>query len=245
MLVREAVKKIPLSSLVHVELASIADVGFVKEVIEATFGIADSLGLNEQELIAVIAALNSSKPSLSSLNFHPTVQVVADSINSIFIAAHSTTGQLPLRQLSRIHLHNLVLFSSSMKQALFYLQDFHAVAHRDCKKWDIRYSNTCKRWISGTASVVAGSLQCTQQACGREGAIPLDEVEIQLGQERITKKDGKVTVVSPSTVTKWYDAVGVDFFVAPVMVCKYPIRTVGLGDSISASGLLYDRAEIE
>ncbi len=31
----------------------------------------------------------------------------------------------------------------------------------------------------------------------------------------------------------------VEFHFSPVMVCKKPLRTVGLGDAISATGLLY------
>ena len=32
---------------------------------------------------------------------------------------------------------------------------------------------------------------------------------------------------------------GVEFWVAPILVCKQPRKTVGLGDSISSAGVAY------
>jgi hypothetical protein len=47
-----------------------------------------------------------------------------------------------------------------------------------------------------------------------------------------------VVTVLCGVLSRWVCCCSVEFSYAPVLVCKAPKRTVGLGDSISASGLL-------
>ncbi len=49
--------------------------------------------------------------------------------------------------------------------------------------------------------------------------------------ERYAKDDTAVSVVSNDNIK---------LYICPVLVCKRPLKTVGLGDAISASGLLYN-----
>jgi len=87
--------------------------------------------------------------------------------------------------------------------------------------------------------VVAGSWACTTRACQNDTP-SLDEVSLQLQQpfSISTKSPDLLLDVTTKSVLDWSKA-GVDFFLAPVYVCRSPLSTVGLGDTISASGLFY------
>ena len=48
----------------------------------------------------------------------------------------------------------------------------------------------------------------------------------------------RLTLDPADPVTVWGRG-NVTFHLSPVLVCKQPLRTVGLGDAISAEGLVY------
>lgn len=108
-------------------------------------------------------------------------------------------------------------------------------------------------WGSGASSVAAGSVATTLQACGvadesklhgnqldLPAPLKIDTTEPSLAVPRLALDSVvKVRVKSPVAIWSW--PLGfedtVTFYYAPVLVCKAPVGTVGLGDAISASGL--------
>eukprot|EP01117_Protostelium_nocturnum_P014845 TRINITY_DN5699_c0_g1_i3.p2 TRINITY_DN5699_c0_g1~~TRINITY_DN5699_c0_g1_i3.p2 ORF type:complete len:105 (-),score=23.88 TRINITY_DN5699_c0_g1_i3:26-340(-) len=95
-----------------------------------------------------------------------------------------------------------------------------------------------KRWSNSTVSTVAGSLAATRQACDNEH-IQVDEVELQVPLVFKGGRYGKEPfVLSEENCVKHWKEASLEFSFAPVLVCKKPTKTVGLGDAISTVGLL-------
>ena len=91
------------------------------------------------------------------------------------------------------------------------------------------------------ASVARGSIRATMQACdvSSERELHGDDLDlpqglaINVGSHNIPNR---LEITREESVLR-YDINGVTFFYAPVLVCKEPKVTVGLGDAISASAL--------
>jgi ADP-dependent glucokinase len=97
-----------------------------------------------------------------------------------------------------------------------------------------------QHWSSNEASVSKGSWTAFSQACDTEIASS-DKAEIRIPSEF------NVSLLSPNTVQFDSDNPisvvpndNIKLYISPVLVCKRPLKTVGLGDAISASGLLYN-----
>lgn len=96
-------------------------------------------------------------------------------------------------------------------------------------------------WHANKASVSKGSWTAFSQACDTE-ITKSGRAELRIPREF------NVSLVSPSTTVRFdpdnpVSIVSNDkikLYVSPVLVCKLPLKTVGLGDAISASGLLYN-----
>ena len=95
-------------------------------------------------------------------------------------------------------------------------------------------------WSSNEASVSKGSWTAFSQACDTEIVnnnnaklrIPKKFKESLLSKNIIQfDSNNPISVVSRDIIK---------LYISPVLVCKRPLKTVGLGDAISASGLLYN-----
>ncbi|KAF2074331.1 hypothetical protein CYY_004352 [Polysphondylium violaceum] len=229
----DLLKKIPYSSdasefltpakniPVHLELASIASENFIRMLANSVIPYVDSLGLNEQEIGFLYTATGGDKYTMDDFK-QPTVNVAVEAITHIFnrIVQAEDTAQMGLdlmsqwRTTTRIHFHYLT---------------YHIVAIRKNSAWSSE---------KASASVAASSIEATNQACA------FDSVELHLPLEfkvdyRYTPGSTKtITINKSSPVTKWQDS-GIEFHIAPVLVCQSPSKTVGLGDSISTIGFLY------
>jgi len=139
----------------------------------------------------------------------PQVITAVDAIKRIF----RIKGQKPnLKDTS--YLRNL-------SRVHFHCLHFHLVVQRKASMWE-----------KGTVSVAMGSLATTEQACNFE------DVDLLLPPVVDVAKNRNVTVSAENPVTIWRDGT-LEFYLAPVLVCRKPTKTVGLGDTISAIGLVY------
>ncbi|CAD5116207.1 DgyrCDS5123 [Dimorphilus gyrociliatus] len=86
-------------TLRHFELASFAEKDFFREVIDKIVPHADSLGMNEQELMNLYTMLEDNSVTLVS-NAHPRIALVLDQMRSIWKV-------LSPGKLSRLHVHTL------------------------------------------------------------------------------------------------------------------------------------------
>lgn len=129
-------------------------------------------------------------------------------------------------QFSRIHFHYL---------------KFHIIAE-----------NGAGEWSNSISSLVSGSKIAAKQACGFdfddlsnevaledfvEMKIPYEVDEnknifLKMDQENTFKFNASEPVIQ-------FQRGNIQFYFTPTLVCKKPLKTVGLGDAISSNGILY------
>ncbi|XP_069313881.1 ADP-dependent glucokinase isoform X5 [Eulemur rufifrons] len=175
------------------------------------FPAVTSLGLNEQELLFLTQSASGPHSSVSSWNGVPDVGMVSDILFWILKEHGRSKGRAS--DLTRIHFHTLV---------------YHILVTVD------------GHWANQLAAVAAGARVAGTQACATE-AIDASRVSLRAPREFMTSHSeaGSRIVLNPGEpVVEWHRE-GISFHFTPVLVCKDPIRTVGLGDAISAEGLFY------
>jgi len=207
-----AIHTIPDHIPVHLELASVGDVVFLKEIADIVLTEVDSLGLNEQEMGSLYIALGGADAKDFPLFVAPDVDIVVKAVDFVLNYTHKKTTAGKQRLLGRIHFHFL---------------HYHLVANHKCKDKLI-----C--WKNGRASVAAGSLVSTRQACDND-RVQLDKVAIRLKGQTLADD----VHVDPTTVFTEWTSDHARYYLAPVLVCNNPTKTVGLGDAISSMGLLH------
>lgn len=171
----------------------------------------NSIGLNEQELLFLTQAASGPHALLASWNGIPEVGVVSDILFWI-LKEHGRTSE-KASDLTRIHFHTLA---------------YHLLATVD------------GYWANQVAAVAAGARVAGTQACATK-TIDTSRVFLKAPLEFATSKmeeTSRISLDPRDPVSKWHRD-GITFHYTPVLVCKDPLRTVGLGDAISAEGLLY------
>ncbi len=119
-------------------------------------------------------------------------------------------------RLSRVHFHSLT---------------FHLLATRP------------QRWANSAAAVAAGARTASARACGvASPESTLSELRLpRLFRLSGVEDEAPTTFVPAQGVLAWRKQ-GIEIVMAPVLVCRRPLQTVGLGDSVSASGLVFSQA---
>ncbi|XP_032824082.2 ADP-dependent glucokinase [Petromyzon marinus] len=208
-----SLSEIPAETAVHLELASMADREYMEMVLEMVLPVVTSLGLNEQELLFANQAGSGPFPDLDAWNGAPDVGVVCDII-AWLLTHYGGAGADAESSLSRVHFHTLA---------------FHVLATLDGE------------WLNGEAAVAAGARAAGAQACrGVDERLTLRAPRSFAASriDRLAGRSDEVTFDPALPVSAWKRE-GVSFYYSPVLVCAHPARTVGLGDAISAEGLLY------
>lgn len=221
---------------IHLEFASIGNLEFIRTLSDQVFPLVDSLGLNEQELATMFTSLGGKGLEMSSLTSKiPSVNAVASALEFILTKYNTMATANHIRGgLSRIHFHSLT-----------YHMIVKVVTPQKKKK-----KNSSMLWKNTVASIAGGSLAATLRACNISSA---EDMSYEKGEviapmylylETINGMQEKyIDIVNP--VAKWDRLVDstknlrLRFYYTPVVVCKSPVQTVGLGDSISASALSY------
>ncbi|KYQ89360.1 glucokinase [Tieghemostelium lacteum] len=207
---------------IHLELASVADVDYMRVLANKIIPNVDSLGLNEQELGFLYVSTGGSKYTLEDF-VKPDINTAVEAIKHIFteIILKDIQGfdenVLPERRLtSRIHFHYLT---------------YHIIAIKS------GYSEQWRSPKASIAAVAASVLEATHQACNFSNISFHIPENFQVDYHYTP--GAKITIkFDESPVSSWED-LGIEFFIAPVPVCKNPTRTVGLGDAISTVSYLY------
>ncbi|XP_078286004.1 ADP-dependent glucokinase isoform X2 [Rhinoraja longicauda] len=209
------ISEIPNEISVHLELASMTDTAYMNAIVQQVLTIVNSIGLNEQELLFISKAGSGPHSTQEFWNGAPDVGMVSDIIFWL-LKEYGLTDQTKESDLTRIHFHTLT---------------YHMIAVIN------------GHWSNQNSSVAAGARVAGSQACGTDTIDPTKVVlkspmQFVLSQLDKTLKAKKMTLSPTNPVGVWHRE-NISFFITPVMVCIDPVRTVGLGDSISAEGLLY------
>ncbi|XP_052618396.1 ADP-dependent glucokinase isoform X4 [Peromyscus californicus insignis] len=210
-----SISDIPTGIPIHLELASMTNRELMSSIVhQQVFPAVTSLGLNEQELLFLSQSASGPHASLSSWDGVPDVGMVSDIL--FWLLKEHGRSKSRSSDLTRIHFHTLV---------------YHILATVD------------GHWANQLAAVAAGARVAGTQACATE-TIDASRVSLRAPQEFMTShsESGSRIVLNPNKpVVEWHRE-GITFHFTPVLVCKDPIRTVGLGDAISAEGLFYSEA---
>lgn len=138
---------------------------------------------------------------------------VAGVVDALKYILRYAGGKSAASRLSRVHFHCLTFHVLAMKPAA---------------------------WSNGAAAVAAGARIATTQACDSE-RVHHESVVLQVPRRLQLSRTMQPVDFNPSEPVIHWSEDGLDFAFSPVLVCKQPLKTVGLGDAISATGLLYSR----
>ncbi len=177
-----------------------------------------SIGLNEQELAFISRANQGPHPYLEAVNGYAEIGAVTDILHWMLTTMRESGHRTRVTNLSRIHFHSLT---------------FHIIATR------------VGTWENSASAVGAGAQVGGLQACNLTVIDP-EKVELRIPRafsrsvifEELRKE---ALILDPSKPISIWRRGDVEFHFSPVLVCKKPLVTVGLGDAISATGLLYSQ----
>ncbi|XP_077988544.1 ADP-dependent glucokinase-like [Glandiceps talaboti] len=215
------IEKIPRHIPVHLELASLADKHFMQEVLQQIVPVVNSLGLNEQELSFISSAAGGPHQGVieSDKNL-PEIGVVGDIMHWILANYGKGNSNGRKSRLTRVHFHSL---------------SYHVIGHVK--------GQTKDTWSNLNSAVVVGTKTASQQACGETQITP-EKYELKIPDAFALSVNyaplrRRVVLYDPSNPLTSWQRENLEFHFNPVLVCKKPGNTVGLGDSISAMGLYY------
>ncbi|XP_019729441.1 ADP-dependent glucokinase [Hippocampus comes] len=198
---------------IHLELASMTDRDYMNSIMqEQVMPIVSSIGLNEQELLFLSQAGGGPHAHLAAWKGVPDVGQVSDILLWI-LERHGRSDPSSEADLTRVHFHTLA---------------YHVLATVD------------GHWANQAAAVMAGARVASSQACGTRAVDPTKvELKVPLSFHSSDSEPRVALTLDPAApLTAWRRG-NVTFHMTPVLVCKQPLRTVGLGDAISAEGLVY------
>ncbi|VDM44866.1 unnamed protein product [Toxocara canis] len=206
---------------IHLELGSIGDADHVAEVLNRIVPNVDSLALNEQELAFFSHVANGPYTDLypiapGAVHVHKVVEMLYWLLTTYGHDKSDPQSRSFKYKLSRIHFHSLT---------------FHLMVYRGTD------------WSNLAAALAAGAKVAGRQACQMTGSdTNADNLELRSSMSFLLDKEvGKSYSFEPQKPIASWMRKDVVFIFTPVLVCKFPTRTVGVDDAISATGLIYSQ----
>uniref|UniRef100_A0AAV1TWE7 ADP-dependent glucokinase n=1 Tax=Peronospora matthiolae TaxID=2874970 RepID=A0AAV1TWE7_9STRA len=241
----------------HYEFAAVSDFGLFSDMVRLVLPWVDSIGLNEQELFILHHLLLTGKES-SATTSRPTIAEISAQLHDIIQFAKDAREMVETsrREKEDDGKHEVTVALAHLSRIHFHTLQFHVVCQRKKGIWE-----------DPTSALVQSALISSKVACGkppvpRSGSASDDENEAQLMQtsaemevdpERVEmllareqllsdRQDLKVDLDPLSPVITWQEA---DFqcHLVPMLACKKPDYTAGLGDNISGTGIAYNRLQ--
>ena len=208
-------------------LKSRVDFVLYNDIRELVLPWVNSIGVNEQELFILHHFLERGEHQVSTSS-RPTLIEVGKQLTSVIDYAarmrRETGNSEALGRLDRIHFHSL---------------EFHILCQRSGSSW-----------ADGRDALVQGAMATTKSACGeskrgrkiKQMQVKAEDIELLLPR-KVPFGLGSVSefLISPRAPINSWTHDEFECLMVPVMVCKSPDHTAGLGDNISGSGLAYHR----
>lgn len=167
--------------------------------------------MNEQELTFLSHAANGPHGEyFENIHGQPDIYKISDIILWI-LKTYGYSKENPSYKLTRVHFHCLT----------YHIIGIHPSA-----------------WKNNPSAVGAGTRIAGIQACDVDSPNP-DLVTLKFPKQfKLFSGDKMRTFNESQPIMNWTKD-GFHFSISPVLVCKQPLKTVGLGDSISATGLMF------
>ncbi|XP_078046764.1 ADP-dependent glucokinase [Augochlora pura] len=205
---------------IHFEMASFADAGLLFELCDSVIPYADSLGMNEQEIVNLHNAVYYRNISLVA-NSTPRIASVLDQMRTLFKVIRMKSKSIPnSRELTRIHVHTLAY------QAIFTVKG--------------------SVWKNTMAAAAKASLTAHRHVCATSN-VDVKKVALMLDDSFSTSiTDGtRIALDINKPVSCWDEVlktgtedIAIHVCVAPVLVCTEAVQTAGGGDNVSSAGLI-------
>ncbi|OQR98842.1 hypothetical protein ACHHYP_07744 [Achlya hypogyna] len=212
-----------LPTLTHYEFAAASDFTLYDDTVKLVLPHVDSIGFNEQEL-AILHHFIVTGEELVTTSSRPSVQTVTSQLAQVIEYAAQAKARgagAPLSRLSRIHFHTL---------------QFHILCHTDV-------------WDSPTVALMQSALMSSKLACGdrsngpRSRDMTIDPALVEVLLPRSTPLTADITWnIDPRAPIKSWTQGAFQCHIAPMLACKKPDHTCGLGDNISGTGMAYHHA---
>ncbi|CAJ0955934.1 unnamed protein product, partial [Mesorhabditis belari] len=206
---------------IHLKLGGLGgDQEFAKSVLEKILPYADSLALTEQQLALLAKVGGGPHPNEypvvgGALHTHKVIDMLHWLITKYGKPKNATNAEEKLKRLSRIH---------------FTCLTFHVVVA------------TGSDWSNLASGLASGARIAGKIVCGGEKAEAQDLLESRTSQSFLLdsslQKNYHFDPHHP--ITSWLHDDSL-FLFTPVLVCKYPRKTVGVDDTISSTALLYSQ----
>ncbi|CAI4230870.1 unnamed protein product [Auanema sp. JU1783] len=221
-IIRRNLKQINFKIPIHLELGSLGDAAFLSDVLFKVIPYVDSLGINEQELaflshVAGGPHMDAYPVQAGSVHAHKVVEMLHWLLHTFGRVKTNPKSISEGYRLQRIH--------------------FHCLTYHIMVSIGTDWSNLAAGLSAGARLV--GRLSCNLNS---ENALDSDLLEVRTPQAfPLDKQIGKMYHFQPhSPVASWIRD-DVLFVFTPVLVCKFPSKTVGIDDAVSAVGLLYSQ----
>ncbi|CAJ0585832.1 unnamed protein product, partial [Mesorhabditis spiculigera] len=221
-LVKRNIVQIDAKVPIHLKLGGLGgDREFAKDVLERVVPYVDSLTLTEQQLALLAAVGGGPHPNEypvagGALHAHKVVDMVNWLLTSYGKPRNITEPEDRLKRLSRVH---------------FTCLTFHVVA------------SVGNDWSNLAAGLAGGARLAGRLACGGEN--------VEANSDLLESRTAQSFLLDSSLqkfyqfdhhhpLTSWLRDQTL-FLFTPVLVCKYPRKTVGIDDATSVTALLYSQ----
>lgn len=232
----------PKPTRVHFEMASFAEEELLKDLVTEVIPFADSLGMNEQELVNLYNTVYYGNISLVA-NSTPRVATVLDQMRLLFKLLREKSKTIEnSRQLTRIHVHTLAYQAIVVTRGSQWRNNAAAAA---------KASLTAHRHVCASNNVRTLFLFCKLKTNVEKRfwfQVNLEKATLIMDDSFSTSIKAEATRISineEKPVSCWNEVykvknenIPVEVCVAPVLVCTQASQTAGGGDNISSAGLV-------
>ncbi|VDO25993.1 unnamed protein product [Onchocerca flexuosa] len=217
-LIKRSLLQIEHNIPIHFQVGNVGNPDHVAELLNRIVPHVDSLGLNEQELALLSNVGNGPHTNLyptfpGAIHVHKVVEMLYWLITKFGHDSSDPQSKNYKYRLSRIHFHSLT---------------FHLMVYKGAD------------WSNLAAGLVAGAKVAALQSCKITNDFDMDNLELRTSKAQLLDKEiGKQYVFEPQRPLASWMRNDVIFIYTPALICKFPTRTVGIGDSVSTAGLIY------
>lgn len=209
-LLSKTLSSLPTSTKIHFEMASFTEHRLMKELVEFVLPYADSLGMNEQELVNLCHFVEYGNITIVS-DPYPRVATALDQIRRLYDLLTSDRFK-KVRKVSRVHVHTLAY------QAILIT----------------KHSN----WRNMHAAVAKASLTANRHVCNSKHIDTMNARLIMDDSFSVSQDPGshRMPFIDSAPISCWNEELA-RICVAPNLVCTKVLQTGGGGDNVSAAGL--------
>ncbi|VDK70221.1 unnamed protein product [Litomosoides sigmodontis] len=219
-LIKRNLLQVKQSIPIHFQLGHMGNADHVADVLHRIVPHVDSLSLNEQELTFFSHVANGPYTDLypvfpGAIHVYKVVDMLYWLLTKFGHDSNDPESKNYQYRLSRIHFHSLT---------------FHLMVYKGTD------------WSNLASGLAAGAKTAARQSCKITNDLHTDNLELRISKAHLLDKEvGKRYVFEPQRPIASWMRHDVIFIYTPALICKFPTRTVGIDDAVSATGLIFSQ----